>query len=143
MRKVFLGFAALMLAAVVVQFYLAAVGAFDEAPRDEAFSAHAIVGTSLLLLAVLATIVAALARVGGRLIGMTAAIAGLVLVQSLIRVLADALNESGDTSSTAGRLVFGLHALNGLAIGGLAGNVLSQASKLARAPRSERPGVAA
>jgi hypothetical protein len=135
MRKVFLGFAALMLAAVVVQFYLAAVGAFDDAPRDEAFGPHAIVGTSLLLLAVLATIVAALARVGGRLIGMTAAIAGLTLVQSLIRVLADALSD-GDTSTTAGRLVFGLHALNGLAIGGLAGSVLAEARKAAKTERS-------
>lgn len=139
MRKVFLGFAALMLAAVVVQFYLAAAGAFDDAPRDEAFSAHAIVGTSLLLLAVLATIVAALARVGGRLIGMTAGIAGLTLLQSLIRVLADALND-GDTSTTAGQLVFGLHALNALAIGGLAGHVLTEARKAAR---TERPPVAA
>ncbi|TDC47608.1 hypothetical protein E1212_23735 [Jiangella ureilytica] len=138
MRKVFLGFASLMLAAVVVQFYLAAVGAFDDAPRDEAFGAHAMVGTSLLLLAVLATIVAALARVGGRLIGMTAAIAGLTLLQSLIRVLADALND-GDTSTTAGQLVFGLHALNGLAIGGLAGNVLVEARKAAK---TERPSVA-
>ncbi|MBB5790881.1 DUF6220 domain-containing protein [Jiangella mangrovi] len=140
MRKVFLGFAVLMLAAVVVQFYLAAVGAFDERPRDEAFGPHAVVGMVLLLLAVLATIVAAIARVGGRLIGMTAAIAGLVLLQSLIRVLADALNDSGDTSTTAGRLVFGLHALNGLAIGGLAGNVLAEARKAAR---TERPSVSA
>jgi hypothetical protein len=94
----------------------------------------------LLLLAVLATIVAAIARVGARLIGMTAAIAGLTLVQSLIRVLAEALSDSGDTSTTAGRLVFGLHALNGLAIGGLAGTVLAEARKAAR---TERPAVAA
>ncbi|RIQ34750.1 DUF6220 domain-containing protein [Jiangella rhizosphaerae] len=140
MRKVYLGFAVLILAAVVVQFYLAAVGAFDTAPNDEAFDAHAIFGSILLLLAVVATIVAALARVGGRLIGMTAGIAGLVLLQSLIRVLADAFNESGDTSTTAGTLVFGLHALNGLAIMGLSGRVLADARRLAR---GERPAVAA
>ncbi len=139
MRKVFLGFAVLMLAAVVVQFYLAAVGAFDSRPNDEAFSAHAIGGTLLLLLAVVATIIAAVARMGGRLIGMTAGIAGLTLLQSLIRVLADALNDSGDTSTTAGRLVFGLHALNGLAIMGLTGRVLADAR---RPERTEQPAAA-
>jgi cytochrome b561 len=140
MRKVFLGFAVLMLAAVVVQFYLAAVGAFDTAPNDEAFDVHAILGTVILLLAVLATIMAAVAKVGGRLIGMTAGIAGLVLLQSLIRVLADALDDSGDTSSTAGTLVFGLHALNGLAILGLSGRVLAEARRPAA---SQQPPVAA
>lgn len=140
MRKVFLGFAVLVLAAVVVQFYLAAVGAFDTAPNDEAFDAHAILGTVILLLAVLATIMAAVARLGGRLIGMTAGIAGLVLLQSLIRVLADALNDSGDTSSTAGTLVFGLHALNGLAILGLSARVLAEARRPAA---TQQPPVAA
>jgi hypothetical protein len=143
MRKVFLGVAVLMLAAVVVQFYLAAVGAFDDAPTDEAFGPHAVVGTALLLLAVVATIIAAVARVGGRLIGATAGIAGLVLLQSLIRVLADALNESGDTSSTAGQLVFGLHALNGLAIGGLAGHVMTGALASVRAERAARTAAVA
>ncbi|WP_157987867.1 DUF6220 domain-containing protein [Jiangella endophytica] len=141
MRKIFLGFAVLMLAAVVVQFYLAAAGAFDTAPNDEAFDAHAIGGTVLLLLAVLATIVAAVAKAGGRLIGMTAGIAGLVLLQSLIRVLADALNDSSDTSTTAGTLVFGLHALNGLAIMGLTARVLADARRLVASP--QQPSVAA
>lgn len=138
MRKVFVGFAGLMMLTVVAQFYLAAVGAFDTAPNDEAFSLHRGLGFMMLFLAIATTVVAALARVPGRLIGMTALVVGLVVLQSLIRALADALGESGDTSTTAGRFVFGLHALNGLAIMGLSGGVLSQARKSAT---TERPSV--
>ena len=37
MRKVFAGFATLLILAIVVQFFFAASGAFDTAPKDEAF----------------------------------------------------------------------------------------------------------
>lgn len=127
MRKVYVAIATVLVLAVAAQFYLAALGAFDTAPRDESFAMHRSLGYAIVLLALLATVAAALARAPGRLVGRTAVIIGLVLVQSLIRVVADALGESADTTSTAGRVVFGLHALNALAIIALAGTVVRQA----------------
>jgi cytochrome b561 len=127
MRRVFAGLAALLVLVVVVQFFLAASGAFDTAPKEESFQAHRSLGYGVLLLAVASTIVAAVARVPGRLVGMAALVAGLAAVQGLIRALAAAFDDTGGTSTTAGTLVFGLHAVNGLAILALAVTVARQA----------------
>lgn len=126
MRKVVAGFAGLLMIALVAQFFFAAVGAFDSAPNDESFQMHRVLGYGIVLLAVLLVIVAALARMPGRLIGMAGLAAGLTVVQSLIRVLANALGDG----TTAGPLVFGLHALNALIIMGVVGMVLRQAREL-------------
>jgi hypothetical protein len=131
-RKVFAVLAALLVLAVVAQFFLAASGAFDPAPKDESFQPHRALGYGILLFAVLLTIVAALARMPGRLIGMTGLVAGLTLVQSLIRTVADAFGDAGDTGTTAGQFIFGLHAVNGLAIMALAGYIARQARALSR-----------
>jgi hypothetical protein len=143
MRRVFTGLATLLVLVVVAQFFLAASGAFDTAPKDESFQTHRSLGYGILLFAVLLTIVAALARMPGRLVGMTALVAGLAVVQSLIRTLADAFNDAGDTSTTAGQLVFGLHAINGLAILAVAGTVARQARTLSRSAVTDRPAGSA
>jgi hypothetical protein len=136
-RKVFAGLAVLLVLAVVAQFYLAASGAFDTAPKDESFQPHRSLGYGILLFAVLMTIVAALARVPGRLIGLTGLIAGLAFAQGLIRIIADAFGDTGDTSTTAGQFVFGLHAVNGLVIMAVAGIVAREARAVPRpAPAS-------
>lgn len=134
MRKVFAGFAVVLVLAVVVQFFFAAVGAFDSAPKDESFDLHRMLGWVIILLAALTTIVAAFARMPGQVIGRAGALTGMAAVQILIRVLADAFNESGDMTTTAGTLVFGLHALNGLAIMGLAGTLASQSRAAVTTP---------
>ncbi|MEV4139325.1 DUF6220 domain-containing protein [Dactylosporangium sp. NPDC049742] len=139
MRKLFAGLAILLVLAVVAQFYFAASGAFSTAPNDESFRPHRALGYVIFLLAVLLTIVAALARMPGRLIGMAGLAAGLVVVQVVIAVLARAFNDTGDTSTTAGQLVFGLHAINGLAIMAAAGNVARQARTLSRSAVTDRP----
>jgi len=138
-RRVFAGLAALLVLAVVAQFFLAASGAFDTAPNDESFQPHRALGYLIFLFAVLLTIVAAVARMPGRLIGMTALVAGLVVAQMVIAMLADAFNDSGDTSTTAGQVVFGLHGINGLIILAVAGNVARQARALLRPVATERP----
>ncbi|MEU3454635.1 DUF6220 domain-containing protein [Micromonospora sp. NPDC006766] len=138
MRKLFAGLAALLMLAVVVQFYLAAKGAFSTAPNDESFRPHRALGYVIFLLPVLMAIVAALARMPGRLIGMAALVAGLAVVQVVIVVLAKAFNDTGDTSTTAGQLVFGLHAINGLAIFSVAGNVARKARALSRSAVTDR-----
>ncbi|MCW3840364.1 DUF6220 domain-containing protein [Micromonospora yasonensis] len=132
MRKVFAGLAGLLMLVVVAQFYFAASGAFSTAPNDESFRPHRALGYVIFLLPVLMAIVAAVARMPGRLIGMTGLVAGLAVVQVVIAVLAKAFNDTGDTSTTTGQLIFGLHAVNGLAILAVAGNVARQARALSR-----------
>src|SRR5690606_19878894 len=131
MRKVFAGLATLLTLAVVVQFFLAASGAFDNAPNDESFQAHRALGYGILLFAVLMTLVAALARMPGRLIGMTGMVAGLVVLQGLIVALANAFGDTGG-STTTGQLVFGLHAVNALVIMALAGTIARRAREQSR-----------
>jgi hypothetical protein len=111
MRKAFTGLAALLMFAVVVQFFLAASGAIDTAPADEAFGPHRGLGFVTVLLAVVLTVVAAVVRMPGRLIGLSGLVAGLGILQPIIAVSAKAFGESG-----AGQLVFGLHGVNGLVI---------------------------
>ena len=135
MRRIFALLATLLVLAVVAQFFLAASGAFDTAPKDESFQPHRALGYAIVLFAVVSTIVAAVARMPGRLIGMTGLVAGLAVGQGLIRTLAAAFNDAGGTSTTAGKLVFGLHAINALVIMAVAGNVARRARALSR------PGV--
>ncbi|HEX5598771.1 MAG TPA: DUF6220 domain-containing protein [Micromonosporaceae bacterium] len=129
MRKFFAGLAALQMLAVVAVFFLAAKGAFDTAPNDESFRAHRMLGPAIVLIAVLLTIVAAITRMPGRLIGMSGLVAGLAIVQFVIAAIATALDGTGG-STTAGELVFGLHAVNGLAIVAVTGNIIRQARQL-------------
>lgn len=138
MRKVFAALTILLMLAVVLQIFLAGVGAFETAPKDEAFQPHRALGYGILLIAVLLTLVAAVARMPGRLIGMTGLVAGLVLVQAVIRVIASAFDETGDSTSTAGELIFGLHAINALIILAVVGMILRQARELARSPAALR-----
>jgi heme A synthase len=136
MRKVFAGLAALVMLAVVVQVFLAASGAFDTAPKDESFAPHRALGYVILLLALVLTVLAALARMPGRLIGMSGLVAGLVILQALIAGVADALGDTG-SSSTAGKIVFGLHGVNALVIM----FVLSRLLQRARAVTSGAPAA--
>jgi hypothetical protein len=133
-RKVFAVMSAILVLSVVVQFFLAAFGAFDTTPHDQAFAPHRSLGMAILGYAVVVVIVGALGRMPGRLIGMAALVAGLVVVQSLIRSLADALGGSDGGVSTAGKIVFGLHAVNGLFIMATAGALARRSRTLARSP---------
>src|SRR5215813_1667648 len=126
LRRVFAVLAALQMLAVVAQFFLAASAAFDTAPKDESFQPHRALGYGIVLFALVLTIVAALARMPGRLIGMTAPVAGLGAGQGLIRAVAAAFNDTGDTTTTTGKLIFGLHAVNALAIMAVAGRVAAR-----------------
>ncbi|HEU4348324.1 MAG TPA: DUF6220 domain-containing protein [Actinoplanes sp.] len=142
LRRVFAVLATLLVLVVVAQFFLAASGAFDTAPRDESFQTHRALGYGIVLYAILLTIVAALARMPGRLTGMTGLVAGLGVGQSLIGAIATAFNDTGDTSTTAGQLVFGLHAINGLIILAVAGTVARRARALSRSAVADRPAGA-
>jgi len=134
-RRVFLGFSAVLVLMVVAQFFLAASSAFDTAPHEESFRFHRSVGLLLVLFAVLTTIVAAIARVPGRIIAKTGLVAGLGVTQMVIAMLAGAFD------GAAGTLVFGLHGINGLFILKTAGGVAQQARVLARPAPADRSQV--
>ncbi|SCG77221.1 DUF6220 domain-containing protein [Micromonospora inositola] len=139
MRRLFALLATLLVLVVVAQFYLAASAAFDTAPNDESFQTHRALGYGIVLFAIVLTIVAALARMPGRLIGMTGLVVGLAVGQGLIRAIAAAFNDTGDTSTTAGKLVFGLHAVDGLIILAVAETVARRARALSRPMVAGRP----
>jgi hypothetical protein len=97
-------------------------------------------------LSILATIAAAVARVPGRLIGLTILPLGLVVVQMLIIGVGTALSDgsTGDKTTTPAALaVLGLHAINGLAIMAVSGTVFRQALALAKKTRDAAPAEAA
>ncbi|HEX6232851.1 MAG TPA: DUF6220 domain-containing protein [Jiangellaceae bacterium] len=131
MRKVFAALATLLTLAVVAQFFLAASGAFATAPNEESFQPHRMLGYGIVLFAVLMTVVAAISRMPGRVIGMTGLIAGLVLLQGVIRAIASAFGDTGE-STTAGQFIFGLHAINALVIMALAGTIARRAREVSR-----------
>lgn len=70
----------------------------------------------------------------GRLIGMVGLVAGLVVVQGVIGAIAKAFGDTGDSTTTAGQLIFGLHAVNGLVILAVVGRIVRRARELSRPP---------
>ena len=138
MRKAIAGLAAVIMLAIVVQFFLAGSGAFNTAPNDEAFRPHRALGYLIVLLALVTTLVAALARVPGRLVGMTGLLAGLGILQPVIAVIAKAFGDTDD-STTAGQLVFGLHAVNALVMVAVAVRIHRAARELSNSPAATAP----
>ncbi|WP_280303208.1 DUF6220 domain-containing protein [Nocardia abscessus] len=128
MKRAFTGLAALLLLAVIAQFYLAASGAYDTAPVEESFQSHRTLGYVILVFALVLTIAAAIARMPRRLVGLAGLVTGLVIGQSVIREVARSI---GDGAS-GGNLVFGVHAINGLVIVGVIGMIVRQSRKIAR-----------
>ncbi|HTR72860.1 MAG TPA: DUF6220 domain-containing protein [Solirubrobacteraceae bacterium] len=116
MRATFRWLTAIVFALVVVQVGLAAFGAFDAVHKSEsaaigkkttedAFGAHAILGSLIVLLMVVLLIVAAIGSLGDAKVKWAGAIVGLGIVQYLLGVV----------STSAPALGF-LHGVNALAI---------------------------
>lgn len=143
MRRVYLALVGLMVLAVVLQFYFAAVGAFAKPQDDDSFALHLMDGMMILpVLALLATLVAALARAPGRLIGLTALPLGLIVLQVLITEVGKSLGASTEDNTTPAALaLLGLHAVNGLAIMAVVGITMRAARTFAAAPRTAGPAV--
>ncbi len=74
---------------------------------------------------------AALAKAPGRLIGLTILPLGLVVVQALIAVLANAFTDAAGASTPLGLTIAGLHALNGIVAVHVVVSVHRAARKLA------------
>jgi uncharacterized protein DUF6220 len=133
MRKVHFVLSALVLAAVVLQFYLAGVGVFSM-PEDELFGLHTTNGRiTLPVLLLLNVVAAALAR--GRTLRYAVGLVGLLALQTVIFVIAVVTTGSNpfeDTViTTAGTIILSLHVLNGLAILGVTVLLVRKAYALA------------
>jgi hypothetical protein len=131
---VYVVLAGLLLLAVLAQFYFAAVGAFAQPQDDRSYALHGVTGVLVIpIVSVLAAVAAALARAPGRLIALTIAPVGLVVLQVLIILVGFKLTGSTqDKTTPAGLAVLGLHALGGLATLGVAGLILTRARAFAR-----------
>jgi hypothetical protein len=115
MRKAFVIVSTLLLASFVLQFVFAAVGAFTKPADDGAYTLHSVNGMAVIpALTLLTTLFAALAKAPGRLIGLAILPLGLVVVQALIAVLANAFTDAAGASTPLGLTIAGLHALNGI-----------------------------
>jgi hypothetical protein len=144
MRRAFVIVSALLLAAFVLQFVFAAVGAFTRPAGDGAYTLHSVNGSAVIPALTLLTIVlAALAKAPGRLIALAALALGLVVAQALIAALANAFTDAAGASTPLGLTVAGLHALNGIIAVHVVVNVLRAARKLAGPARPTRPDVPA
>lgn len=132
MRRVYVVIVGLLLASGALQFYFAAVGAFTRPQTDDSFSLHVLNGRMVFpLLCLLAIGAAALAKAGGRLIGQTSLVLGLLVVQTLIIVLGNAIGGATEQRTTPLALaILGLHAVNGMIMMGVAGTVMTRARAL-------------
>ena len=108
---------------VVLQFFLAGYGAIGTGDPSEAFALHIMNGRLIGAVALLGVLFAALARAGGRLVWLSAAVFGLVVLQSVI-----ALVSVGGT--VPGQIIFGFHALNGMFVMGVAEKTATVAKRL-------------
>jgi Family of unknown function (DUF6220) len=132
MRKAFVISGSALLAAFAMQFVFAAVGAFTKpAGGDGSYRLHSITGMAVIpLLTLLTVLFAALARAPGKLIGLAALPLGLVALQALLAALANGLTDESGQTTTAGLIVGGLHALNGIVAVHIVVAVLRGARKL-------------
>ncbi|MET8087328.1 DUF6220 domain-containing protein [Micromonospora sp. NPDC005197] len=131
MRKAFVVSAALLLIAFAVQFVFAAVGAFTKPGGDGAYALHSVNGMAVIpVLTLLTALFAALAKAPGRLVGLAILPVGLVVVQALLAMLANASTDAAGVSTAFGLTLGGLHALNGIVAVHVVVGVLRAARRL-------------
>ncbi|WP_433269565.1 DUF6220 domain-containing protein [Micromonospora vinacea] len=115
MRKALVVISALLLVAFALQFVFAAVGGFTRPTGDDAYALHSVNGMAVIpVLTLLTAVFAALAKAPGRLIGLAVLPIGLVVLQPLIAMLAEAFTDASGVSTPLGLTIGGLHALNGI-----------------------------
>jgi hypothetical protein len=145
MRKVHFVLSVLVLAAVVLQFYLAGVGVFSM-PEDELFGLHTSNGRFVIpVLLLLNVAAAALSR--GRTLRYALGLVGLLALQTVIFVIAIVTTGSNPFEdvviTTAGTIILSFHALNGVVILGVTGQLVRKAYALAFPRRAAAKTAAA
>ncbi|MFY1688857.1 DUF6220 domain-containing protein [Plantactinospora sp. WMMB782] len=141
MRKIFVILSAVLLVAFALQFVFAAVGAFTRPAVDGAYVLHSVNGTAVIPALTLLTILfAVLAKAPGRLVGLAVLPLGLVLVQALLAMFANAATDSVGGSTPIGLTIAALHAVNGIIAVHVVVSVFQAARDLARStPASATP----
>ncbi len=143
MRKALVVVTSVLLAAFVLQFVFAAVGAFTKPASEGAYTLHSVTGMAVIpVLILLTTLFAVLAKAPGRLIGLAILPLGLVVLQALIAMLANASTDIAGASTPFGLTIAGLHALNGIIAVHVVVSVLQAARKLAHPPPAGAARVA-
>ncbi|HKW19874.1 MAG TPA: DUF6220 domain-containing protein [Ktedonobacterales bacterium] len=122
MRWTYMVIAWIVLVAVIVQFFLAGLGVFAGVSN---FQMHRSLGYSLPLLMLLGLLAAFAARLPWKVIGLTALLPALVILQSVFI----GLWQPGTNSIAA------LHVVNGLAIFSLAGFLALRARQYMTIPK--------
>ncbi|HMR50060.1 MAG TPA: DUF6220 domain-containing protein [Arachnia sp.] len=134
MRKALVVISAVLLAALVLQLYLAGL-AFFSTDEENLFGIHGWNGRIVLPVLVLLQIVAAaVGRAGRRTIWLTVIILLLLVFQSLLFVIVGLIFNVGPESPSvplAASILLGLHPINGLAIMVLTLVVFIRARRLA------------
>ncbi|MGY0003109.1 DUF6220 domain-containing protein [Micromonospora sp. I033] len=148
MRKAFVVVSTLSLVAFALQFVFAAVGAFTRPAGEGAYALHSVTGMAVIPVLTLLTILfAVLAKAPGRLVGMAVLPLGLVILQALIAMLANAATDAAGASTPFGLTIAGLHAINGIVAVHVVVGVARGARQLARpapaGPVSVREGAPA
>jgi hypothetical protein len=125
-------------ALIGIQFFLAGYGAIGTGSPDEAFALHIMNGRVIAAVSLLAILFAAAARAGGKLVGRSAIIFGLVFLQFVIAMIAVA-------GTVPGQIIFGFHVVNALIIEGMVGSTGKLAKQLidARKPAETEAETAA
>ena len=132
MRKAFVVASAVLLIAFAFQFVFAAVGAFTKPAGGSAYTLHSITGMAVIpVLTLITTLLAALAKAPGRLIGLAVLPLGLVVVQGLLAMLANSFTDASGASTPVSLTIAGLHAVNGIIAVHVVVSVLRGARKLA------------
>lgn len=107
---------------VGIQFLLAGYGVYGGGAIGDDFELHIMNGRLIGLVSLLAILFAALARSGGRLVGLAALTFGLVALQSVFVLIST-------EGTVMGQVIFMLHAAGGIAIMEVAGKAGSAAKK--------------
>lgn len=132
LRRAFVFGTTLLVALVVIQFLLAGLGVFTYAGF---FYWHAYVNATIVFfLPLVLVVVGWIGRVPGRLLWLTAALSGLVLVQSLL-LLPYHMNAQGVL-----RVISGLHVVNALFIFWVAVQLMERTQALGE-PKAESSGL--
>ena len=125
MRRVYAVWFAIIVAAIVLQFYLAGYGVFGFSGLN-GFVPHLVVGDLIGIAILIGIGLAFAARVPWRITGINGALFVLMFVQAVL-------------AHTGIQLISALHVVNGLVIFGMAGYLTRQAWMLVQLERSSAP----
>ncbi|XVV07419.1 DUF6220 domain-containing protein [Actinosynnema sp. CA-248983] len=122
MRRVFAVLTYVLMLVVAAEFFFAASGAAGD---GSLYRPHHVLGYVIFSLPLVMLVVAAVARMPKRMVWLPVLVMGLTGVQVVIAKVARTLDDP------TGPLVFGLHAVNGMAIAAVVGVIVGQVRRSA------------